>query len=78
MVVEKDRPERVNWHSANGSARQERSGGQVRRVIDQWRVATRWWAKEIRRDYYLLELDGGRLIELYREGEQWCVTGVAD
>jgi hypothetical protein len=53
-------------------------GGRVRRVIDEWRVAGRWWATELRRDYYLLELDGGMLIELYREGEQWCVTGIAD
>lgn len=48
------------------------------RVIDQWRVASRWWASELRRDYYLLELVGGILIELYREGESWCVTGIAD
>lgn len=48
------------------------------RIIDEWRVAGRWWATEMRRDYYLLELHGGRLIELYGEGEHWCVTGVAD
>lgn len=47
-------------------------------MIDEWRVAGRWWAKEMRRDYYLLELDGGRLVEIYREGGEWCVTGVAD
>lgn len=48
------------------------------RVIDEWRVAGRWWEAELRRDYYLVELDGGRLVELYREAEHWCVTGVAD
>lgn len=48
------------------------------RVIDEWRVATRWWASEIRRDYYLLELSGGMLIELYREGEAWWVTAITD
>jgi hypothetical protein len=54
------------------------SGGRIARVVDEWRVAGRWWANEVRRDYFLVELDGGRLVELYREGELWYVTGTAD
>lgn len=78
MAVENGRPGRVNWSSASSDRATATSGGRVHRVIDEWRVAGRWWASEIRRDYYLLELDGGKLVELYREGERWCVTGVAD
>lgn len=77
VVVENGRPGRVSWSSASSRGKAP-SGGRVTRIIDEWRVAGRWWATEMRRDYYLLELDGGRLIELYREGESWCVTGVAD
>jgi hypothetical protein len=91
VALENGRPARVSWSSAAESsagssigrvpvaARTARaSGGRVARVIDAWRVAGRWWANEVRRDYFLVELDGGRLVELYREGERWCVTGVAD
>ena len=78
VVVEGGRPERVNWSSVDARRAKSSSGGRVRRVIDEWRVDSRWWTREIRRDYYLLELEGGQLVEVYREGEGWCVTGVAD
>lgn len=78
MAVENGKPGRVSWSSASGERVKAPAGGRVKRVIDEWRVAGRWWVSEIRRDYYLLELEGGRLVELYREGESWCVTGVAD
>ena len=78
VVAEGGRPGRVNWSSADGNRINPSFGGRVRRVIDEWRVDGRWWAKEIRRDYYLVELEGGQLVELYREGESWCVTGIAD
>lgn len=78
VAVENGRPGRVSWSPADGSRAKAASGGRVKRIIDEWRVAGRWWTSEIRRDYYLVELDGGRLIELYREGQSWCVTGVAD
>jgi hypothetical protein len=91
VVLENGRPARVSWPSsaepstgssvgrAPAAASIARaSGGRVARVIDAWRVAGRWWANEVRRDYFLVELDGGRLVELYREGELWCVTGTAD
>jgi hypothetical protein len=94
VVLENGRPAQVSWPSAgdgapsspaggprrgaSATAGVRASGGRVARVIDEWRVAGRWWANEVRRDCYLVELDGGRLVELYREGESWCVTGVAD
>lgn len=88
VALENGKPVQVSWPSAverqaaSGgrlkAAPSRRSRGHVTRVIDEWRMAGRWWVSEMRRDYYLVELDGGRLIELYREGERWCVTGIAD
>ncbi|MEX2536274.1 MAG: hypothetical protein WD273_11830 [Trueperaceae bacterium] len=85
VALENGKPVRVSWSSASSGRASLKpgstgtpSGGRVTRIIDEWRVAGRWWATEMRRDYYLLELHGGRLIELYGEGEHWCVTGVAD
>lgn len=81
VTVSGGRLSRVRWSSAewrppgrSGTAVNHR----VARVVDEWRVDGRWWAEEVHRDYYLLELDGGTLVELYREGENWCLTGMAD
>lgn len=68
----------MSWSSTDGDRAKVPSGGRVKRIIDEWRVAGHWWASEMRRDYYLVELEGGKLIELYREEESWCVTGISD
>ncbi|MCC6310797.1 MAG: hypothetical protein IT345_07750 [Trueperaceae bacterium] len=48
-------------------------------VIDRWRCAGRWWeARELRRGYYLLELDDGAQLELFREGDAWWVARTTD
>src|SRR5690606_17831212 len=39
-------------------------------VIDRWRYDGRWWEPhELHRDYYLLELEAGVRLELFREGD---------
>lgn len=51
----------------------------VANVIDSWRYDGRWWeARELHRDYYLLELDGGAQLELFREGAEWWVARASD
>lgn len=41
-------------------------------IVDRWRYDGRWWeARELHRDYYLLELDGGTHLELFEEGGEW-------
>mgnify|MGYP000930405454 FL=1 len=51
----------------------------VTNVIDQWRYDGRWWeGRELNRDYYLLELDGGTQAELYHEDDDWHITRIAD
>ena len=48
-------------------------------IVDRWRYDGRWWeARELHRDYYLLELDGGTHLELFREGEEWWAARAND
>ena len=48
-------------------------------VVDSWRYDGRWWEQlELRRDYYLLELDGGTQLELFQEGGEWWAARASD
>ncbi len=47
-------------------------------MLDRWRYDGRWWEREIHRDYLLLELRGGGVVELFREGEAWWVARAND
>ncbi len=46
----------------------------VRRILDRWRYGGRWWRGEPPRDYFLLELEGGRLLEVYQEAGRWVAS----
>jgi len=61
----------------------------VTRVLDRWRAGGRWWQGEAPRDYFLLELAGGMVVEVYkedkgaeadeaREENTWVLSRVAD
>jgi len=51
----------------------------VIQVVDQWRYDGRWWeARELHRDYFFLELDGGGKLELFREEDRWWVARLSD
>lgn len=50
----------------------------VRRTLDFWRYSGRWWLGEPPRDYFLLELSDGHVIEIYRAAERWTLSRVAD
>lgn len=50
----------------------------VLRVLDRWRYDGRWWELEIHREYYLLELQGGSTLELFREEDTWWAARVSD
>lgn len=50
----------------------------VRRVLDAWRYGGRWWVGEPPRDYYLLELETGHVFEVYRAGDTWTLSRIAD
>jgi hypothetical protein len=44
-------------------------------VQDRWRIDDEWWRETaISRMYYQLQLEGGRVITIYRDliGGDWC------
>lgn len=45
----------------------------VARVYEHWRERRYWWARPVRRDYYRVELDDGRVRVVFRDlgSEQW-------
>ena len=50
----------------------------VRLILDSWRYNSRWWQGEAPRDYYLLELESGHIIEVYRSADVWVLSRIAD
>lgn len=50
----------------------------VRRILDFWRYNGRWWQGEEPRDYYLLELETGHVVEVYRAADTWTLSRIAD
>ena len=47
----------------------------VAAIHDTWRIDDEWWRDEIARRYYVVELEGGRRLTLYRDlvGDLWYV-----
>jgi hypothetical protein len=45
----------------------------VRAVIDLWRIEDEWWRSPVSRAYYLLELENGVRLTVFRDltGGQW-------
>jgi hypothetical protein len=69
------RPERVRWQTSPGA---HAPFDRVVEVLDDWDYAGRWWEGEIRRHYYLLETERGCTLEVFREGERWCLSRLSD
>lgn len=71
---------------SRGAARRPSPGAPARScarrvssVIDTWRYDGRWWEeRELKRDYYLLELVDGAQLELFEEEGEWWVVRVSD
>ncbi len=45
----------------------------VVQVVDTWRIDDEWWRQEISRRYFLLELEGGFRLTVFRDllGGKW-------
>jgi hypothetical protein len=67
-------PRALRWVDPAGRAR----SALVARVLDDWDYAGRWWEGEVRRHYLLLETDAGHTLEIYREGDAWCLSRLGD
>jgi len=60
----------VCWTGPDGRPRAAR----IARLVDDWDYVGRWWDREVRRHYRLLETDDGRWLETYREDGRWWVS----
>lgn len=57
-----------------GAVRVRGQRHRVVRVLDRWRYGGRWWRGEPPRDYLLLEVEGGGVLEVFREGNRWFAS----
>ncbi|MBI4188836.1 MAG: hypothetical protein HY529_06485 [Chloroflexi bacterium] len=48
----------------------------VVRVYDRWRIADSWWAEEVSRDYFRVELGNGSVCNIYHDmmTDRWYLT----
>jgi hypothetical protein len=67
-------PRALRWVDPTGREVRAR----VTRVLDDWDYAGRWWEREVLRHYLLLETEAGHTLELYREGDAWCLSRLSD
>ncbi len=68
------RPVRLYWRS---------NTYHVSRILDRWVLQNRWWAREERRLYVLVEAslavgDAVQHLELYLKGTDWTLARVVD
>ena len=49
----------------------------VQEVVDYWVSQTRWWRGEEKRYYLRLATDGG-MLEVFRSGNGWMISRIAD
>ncbi len=50
----------------------------MRRLLDNWSAAGRWWLGEPERLYFLVELENGWVAEVYREEDRWVLAALHD
>ena len=49
----------------------------VLQTLDRWILQNKWWEKEEKRLYYLLETDHATM-EIYRVGPKWILARIMD
>lgn len=49
----------------------------VQQIVDRWRIDDEWWRNEISRQYFVVELEGGKRLTLYHDlvTKQWFSQG---
>jgi hypothetical protein len=67
-------PLRLRWIDTKGGE----TAARVARVLDDWDYAGRWWEAEVRRHYLLLETVEGHTLEVFQEGDGWCLSRLSD
>ena len=61
-------PQSITWRKATYT---------VHQTLDRWILQNKWWAREEKRLYYLLETDRATM-EIYREGPRWTLSRIVD
>ena len=49
----------------------------VHQTLDRWILQNKWWEKEEKRLYYLIETDHATM-EIYRPGPTWILSRIMD
>lgn len=53
-------------------------GRRVRQCVGPWRIEEGWFASSVARDEYDVELEGGEICRIYRQGDRWYLRGSYD
>jgi hypothetical protein len=77
VALRDERPHTLRWHDDSASPPGEQCD-RVVHVIDDWDYAGRWWDLEVVRQYLLVETARGVTLEIFREGEAWCLSRTSD
>lgn len=77
VTLRDGRPHTLRWRDAWSPASREQTD-RVVNVLDDWDYAGRWWESEVMRHYLLVETARGATLELFREGEAWCLSRTSD
>lgn len=83
MVGLLEKPEKLRVIvNADGLPESLARNGRTERVevYDRWRVVDRWWAQEVRRDYFRVATSGGLVGEIYRDmvSGEWYLGRIHD
>lgn len=46
----------------------------ITRILTTWQYRSRWWQHEVMRYYYMLELQGGAIVDVFCENGRWFAT----
>jgi hypothetical protein len=68
-------PRALRWIDPKGG---REHAARVARVLDDWDYAGRWWEAEVQRHYLLLETAEGMTLEVFRDGDGWCLSRLSD
>ena len=47
-------------------------------MSEHWRVTDEWWGEEVQRDYFRVEMDVGRVFDIYHDvmSDRWYLSGM--
>ena len=46
----------------------------ITHILTSWRYRGRWWLSDVAREYFMVECDGGLVLDIYCEAGHWFAT----